>query len=481
MKLKCSNSQKAISVIVVLCALFIRTTPGKPPNSPPKIAEVIKVGVTDYEDIEAAYGRYSKFFSELEREADKQPVTFTLAVGTYGEVLDWYNNGLIDVAVFSAMPAAQLLIADRAKVDGAYLGDLSVDEMPNPDLRPLRDDNLFPEPADPFKYLSGCIVLDADKEMDWESIKRLWVSNQVKFLFVKPYSMSGYILPLYALRNIGIDVTARPKQLEFTNSSGASLNKLKSEGKVALSGHQHLVAFVQDNARYKPTAGRDVSGGFSERDFGRIPLDGLKNYIPREIILANYNQTESDKFARTKLLVGHLLEKWNRNRGSNSGKRVNTQSGVGPVNAAVGDIAMRWQKRENWSQEYSDVIAALNSTRLPKQFLYRSSFNDLLRDLQHYASPRLALVLSRGGAKCAYQAGAIIEIERRLADLNETRTENAIASHSPKPKDLDIDLVVGTSGGAINALLVALRVTQPNQLRNTDDTKRIFASDVAIL
>jgi hypothetical protein len=151
MRLKRTYSQKAISVIVVLFALFISTAPGRPTNSPPKIAEVIRVGVTDYQNTEEAYGRYSRFFSELEREADKQPVTFTLAVGTYGEVLDWYNNGLIDVAVFAAMPAAQLLIADRAKVDGAYLGDLSVATLPTPGLKTLREANLFPEkPDDPF-------------------------------------------------------------------------------------------------------------------------------------------------------------------------------------------------------------------------------------------------------------------------------------------------------------------------------------------
>jgi predicted acylesterase/phospholipase RssA len=323
--------------------------------------------------------------------------------------------------------------------------------------------------------MSGCIVLDADKELNWESIKRLWERDQVKFLFVKPYSMSGYIMPLYALRSVGIDVTTKPTQLEFTNSPGASLSKLISEGKEALSGHQHLVAFVQDNAVYDPTATKDLPGGFSDNVFRRIPLDGLKNYIPREIILANYNQTENDKFAQIKLLVGQLLEKWSRKRGSNGGQRASTQSGAGSVNTVVTEIAMQWQKRENWSQEYSDVIAALNSTRLPKQFLYRSSFNDLLRDLHNYNSPRLALVLSGGGAKCAYQAGAIIEIERRLAEWNKTQTEEALARHLTKPKDLDIDLVVGTSGGAINALLVALRVTQQNQAKDSDDTTRIFA------
>src|SRR5262249_19089848 len=58
------------------------------------------------------------------------------------------------------------------------------------------------------------------------------------------------------------------------------------------------------------------------------------------------------------------------------------------------------------------------------------------------APPRLALVLSGGGAKCAYQVGAVRALEEQLAEL---RKENP-------GEPIDISLVVGTSGGAINAL-----------------------------
>src|SRR4029079_5611932 len=76
------------------------------------------------------------------------------------------------------------------------------------------------------------------------------------------------------------------------------------------------------------------------------------------------------------------------------------------------------------------------------------------RTLVHFAHtqprpPRLALVLSGGGAKCSYQVGAVSAIEEQLAKL---RTANPDIH-------LDIDLVVGTSGGAINALPIALGIT----------------------
>jgi predicted acylesterase/phospholipase RssA len=62
-------------------------------------------------------------------------------------------------------------------------------------------------------------------------------------------------------------------------------------------------------------------------------------------------------------------------------------------------------------------------------------------------APRLAIVLSGGGAKCAYQLGAVEVIEDKLD------------ASSAKGNNLKIDLVVGTSGGAINALTVAAGAT----------------------
>ena len=94
---------------------------------------------------------------------------------------------------------------------------------------------------------------------------------------------------------------------------------------------------------------------------------------------------------------------------------------------------------------------------------YGSSFDDLISSLKTYRQstgtpPRLALVLSGGGAKCAYQAGAITQIENRLAQLQP----------DPVYGKVDFDLVVGTSGGAINALLAAVGGTS-----NRDTQKMI--------
>jgi hypothetical protein len=120
---------------------------------------------------------------------------------------------------------------------------------------------------------------------------------------------------------------------------------------------------------------------------------------------------------------------------------------------------------ENWQQEYAESKDAITNVPVPRQLLYKTTIGELLEDFARYVdqpdvenrlTPRLALVLSGGGAKCAYQAGAISAIEAKLREINEARAK---ASPSPKPP-IDINLVVGTSGGAINALLVASGVTK---------------------
>ena len=88
------------------------------------------------------------------------------------------------------------------------------------------------------------------------------------------------------------------------------------------------------------------------------------------------------------------------------------------------------------------------------QALNRTDLNDLVLTLRHYnrthPSPaRLAVVLAGGGAKCSYQAGAVRALEEKLAQARKQFEDES----------LDIHLVVGTSGGAINALSVAMGLT----------------------
>ena len=78
---------------------------------------------------------------------------------------------------------------------------------------------------------------------------------------------------------------------------------------------------------------------------------------------------------------------------------------------------------------------------------------------------RLAVVLAGGGAKCAYQVGALRVLEEALSEARERFSNPALA----------IKLVVGTSGGAINALAVALGMSStPAQQAIFEQTWRVL-------
>jgi predicted acylesterase/phospholipase RssA len=89
------------------------------------------------------------------------------------------------------------------------------------------------------------------------------------------------------------------------------------------------------------------------------------------------------------------------------------------------------------------------------------SLDEIGASLRSYAAsharhqPRIALVLSGGGAKCAYQVGVLRALEDARASWNAALERDA-ARDGRSAVPLDFDLVVGTSGGAINAVPVAM-------------------------
>ena len=414
----------------------------------PKPAQVLKVGITEYQNVEKAYTNYEKLFQQLAAVSD-EPINFEFAIGNYGEVLEWYNRGDIDVAVLSAMPVAKLLLeagsGDVAALSEAYVGDVSVREPPTKSEVPtaeIVDESINPSQKDSFTYRSVCLTLSSDPDLGATNggqprtitdLQRLWNNNSdkkpFKFLFVRPYSLSGYILPRYILSEYGINPT--PDQMEFSYAHGKSLMKMLDESKKDPSKPKtRYVAFVLDGTNYP------VDKDTPQHAFQQIKIDKLQNVnIPREKVFVNHN-LDKDKFKQYKTLMKRLFDNW-KNKDSYLQLRK-------PV--------------ANWQYDYEDSTAAVATVAVPRQLLYKTTISELLEDFARYVDqpntddrvpPRLALVLSGGGAKCAYQAGAIAAIEAKLRKINEGRT-----------RPIDINLVVGTSGGAINALLVAAGVTK---------------------
>src|SRR5690349_1375223 len=214
------------TIVLALAGIILIVTPTSTNSAKPRVARIktveVKVGITEYSKIQRTYQNYERLFRELAASSNStDAVLFRFAVGTYGEVRDWYNKGMIDVAILSAMPVGELLLAgDDTNLEKAYIGDLSVSAPPNTQsVLSLFSDRKH----DPFYYQAGCLFLRSDKELltiaessnPLPELKKLWDAGTLRFLFVRPYSLSGYIAPVRMLKEHGIDPLLKPKQMQF--------------------------------------------------------------------------------------------------------------------------------------------------------------------------------------------------------------------------------------------------------------------------
>lgn len=287
-------------------------------------AQDVRVGLLSFEDKPARLGVKARF-----------------ATGTYGELLHWIENDMVDAAVVT--PGVY------ARVDGSkweYLGS-----FPDTDGRSVW---LKRKGTDPLQ--------DPEK---------------VQILAVDPLSVSGFLNPVAAL-----GFKPRPDQLRFTYSHSASLKELaKAEGPV--------IACVWDKAWQRhPDPNLEV-----------VPVPGLEKFTAPSVALI----------------------------GRKGGPKLNVPGLV-------------------FEPRYDALIRGLPEQELEP--LDRVGLDDLVATLQNYNAThdqpaRFGVVLAGGGAKCSYQAGAMRALEEKLAAAK-----------------LDVDVVVGTSGGAINAISVAMGLTR---------------------
>jgi ABC-type phosphate/phosphonate transport system substrate-binding protein len=231
-------------------------------------AKEIRVGITEYQNVESSYDKYQTLFQELEQIAAKdrmsgEDVTFRFAIGTYAEVIDWFNKKLIDVAVLSAMPIADLLTtsskAEIDKIKDAYIGSLNPvggrdakcdKNGEKPCQRAL--DEKAPECLNSdeqsqiarSEYHSSCVVPAKYGWKDFSDVKKFAGQKKLKFLFVRPVSISGYVVPAYYLKHHGIDLSQ--EEFDFTYQHQDSLQRMLKES----DGDKYLVAFVIDNTPY---------------------------------------------------------------------------------------------------------------------------------------------------------------------------------------------------------------------------------------
>lgn len=248
-------------------------------------------------------------------------------------------------------------------------------------------------------YLSVCLARKDSGLNNAEDLKK--AGSKLTYLAVDPLSVSGFINPSKALHQAGVVI--KPEQVRFTHTHSNALRCL------ADSQGPAIATVWASTWQRKPDPNLTVV---------QVP-DLLKYHSLPVALVAKSGSVTADSL---KKLVA---------AGKFPGFRVDPE-----YDQAV--LAL--------PQALPDSLASLAGRPLD-----RVDIDDIAVTLHHYnlthpQPARLALVLAGGGAKCSYQAGAVRALEERLESARK-RWNDA---------KLDIQLVVGTSGGAINALAIAM-------------------------
>jgi predicted acylesterase/phospholipase RssA len=360
----------------------------------------VRVGVVAYEDFDHQAGDLERLFKELSA-ASKPPVRFRLATGTYGDVIYWLDKRLVDVALLTPGVFVQ---AQKIERDSEPICEYLATR-----LLPPMDDGQSSLSGYRDRYKSVCLVAERSSLRSMADVHRAWQAGRARFVFVDPLSASGHLAAMFALKRAGINPA--PQEVEYSYSHTNSLRLLgaKMEG-------LERIAFVWDGAAMQ-------AADTPVRRIAFPQLDELT--VPADVVVARPGFEHAQRAVA--LLTGHL--------------DANGEHDF----ARFSDFSDRYRDVATWA---SELHLALDSDEVQAV-----SLEGLSQMLRHYARtrpsdhpPRLALVLSGGGAKCAYQIGAVTALEEQLAALRQDTGEEGFA----------ISLVAGTSGGAINALAIAL-------------------------
>jgi predicted acylesterase/phospholipase RssA/ABC-type phosphate/phosphonate transport system substrate-binding protein len=395
--------------------------------------DTVRVGVVAFDDFPDGRDRISRLLADLSKSSTR-PLRFRLAVGTYGDVEHWMAHGMIDVAFVtpglftdhatdsavsrSPRPSgrdgdkdpipSELLSGDALGAHARYLATFGLPPSVTPWASDARRKEGFHD-----RFRSSLVVRRDSTLQTIDDVASAASDERLRFIMVHPLSVSGAIAPRYALAQRGIYV--RSENIDYTHSHSGSVRALLAD---TIDDERERVAFLWDDAL---RAQLDVA---EDLRIVRFPeLEAL--VIPQEMAVARRDFDRADEIRQ--LLRDH-------------------KDADGRQDFLVPD---------DWPALRAEVVRWRAAVARSDRDGQSMSVDEIGRVLLHYARtqprrPRLALVLSGGGAKCSYQVGAVAAIEEKLALLRAANPQ-----FNP-----DIDLVVGTSGGAINALPVALGITK---------------------
>jgi predicted acylesterase/phospholipase RssA/ABC-type phosphate/phosphonate transport system substrate-binding protein len=466
--------------LVVCLALLGTAAAGKE-----VVRDSLRVGIVAYDDVRSRA-------AVLKADFEEAGFSTRFARGTADEVLDWVSDGLVDVAVLSpgALAATGAYLPQRARLaakengtfprwDARYLVTRELGAAQSPFAAPARRED------GGFVYQALALVDKAAWEKlrskhegsDADVVKKASFAGEIQFVFGDPLSLSGTIVPKAQLRKLGVIYADR---WEFSFGHSDTIGLLLNHPTLASSnGPLTRVGFVFDASVPKTTDGAIAHDAAWRREqIARMsselvsivlppPLEagellphvekmrqrhGLNDPhltaddLPGEVMVTRPDMSKPD---RDRIRDGLL-----RIREPASGRRVyQDQAHAEP--GEMSEIELVGLRVRHWANLGEVGLGAQNAPR-------QASVAEIVHSMRHYERQwgkpaRLALVLSGGGAKCAYQAGAIMSIEKALRSLRGYDMRLRSKSESRRP--VDIELVVGTSGGALNALPTAIGIT----------------------
>ena len=393
--------------------------------------DVVRVGVVAFEAGPGESSQDPKWHALFRRWQDRSGLRFRFAEGTHSDVLHWIDNQFVDVAV---LPAGALIQEQKAEHEAESTGAMTASaSVPSAHYEYVATFG-YPPAATEFAERdrrqegfhwfsrSVCVVsqdshLDSQEDL-LDSVRR----GEVHFLMVHPYSASGSLLPRSVLLDL-LGIELPPEQVEYTFSHTESLEKLATSG-------EGVVAFVHDAAVDNLP---DIAGTLKRIDLPKL----TEMRIPNEALLVR-----------------------------SSSPHLETLRGLANEHGGTDEFSFR--HHDDWQSRYGRVGAWTRGLHIPEVGFEsrRLSLDEIGWLLLHSVRseqqlPRLAVVLSGGGAKCSYQVGVVEALEEKLAAMRASIPDLAAEQRA----SLDIDLVVGTSGGAINALPVAMGVSRTEEGR----------------
>ncbi|MBH57755.1 MAG: hypothetical protein CMJ82_11280 [Planctomycetaceae bacterium] len=367
---------------------------------------VIRVGVVTYETFQDKDGELRSLLDQLSG-SQNPPIRFQVATGSYREVAHWLQSDEIDVALLTAGGYVRGILQSNMADEFEYLATMDA----RPAIGPWVDENRRANEFQGF-YQSVCLTHAQRSRLTLSQIKQASENGTLEVLLVHPQSASGALVPLKVLRDQGIELPANAVRYMHSHTQVLEALAQSRDGKTA-------IGFVWDDAISKQPE--------LESELAMIQIPGLAEVqIPHDVLVARRDFVHLPDFKR-------ILE-----------RQVFSQSRplFLPSASGVQDYQDLQQRLELHAPSQTDLLVR-QDLRGVGQLLAHAQKNSG-KDKPF----RLGVVLSGGGARCAYQVGVIGEVEKYLQELNGLYGS-----------ELDIDLVVGTSGGALNAVPVSMKVT----------------------